>query len=245
VENLFAYLAPNLPEAPEAVHQEILELLCINKSTNGIFLPMILKEQTLGMIGMWGVDLQSNDVAAFQVFANQVAVAIENSRLFGQIQTLAIIDDMTGLYNRRGFFTLAEQQIKLASRLNHAILLVFMDMDKLKQINDEFGHQQGDLALIDVARLLRQSFRNSDIIARIGGDEFVVLAMNANGSDATVLINRLRKKTSEMNNSGANPYHISLSVGTSAWMPGGPIDLDDLLTRADSQMYQNKRKRRK
>jgi len=245
VETLFSYLVPNLPDAPEAVHREIMELLGIAKSTSGIFLPMIIKEQTLGMIGMWGNDLQSNDVPAFQVFANQVAVAIENSRLFGQIQTLAIIDDMTGLYNRRGFFTLAEQQIKLASRLNHSILLVFMDMDRLKQINDDFGHQQGDLALIDIARLLRLSFRNSDIIARIGGDEFVVLAMNANGGDATVLINRLRKKMSELNNSGANPYHISLSIGTSAWTPGGPVDLDDLLTRADAQMYQNKRKRRK
>jgi diguanylate cyclase (GGDEF)-like protein len=245
VDDLFAYLAPNLPDAPEAVHRQILELLCITESSSGIFLPMIIKEQTLGMMGMWGVDLQSDDVPTFQVFANQVAVAIENSRLFGQIQTLAIVDDMTGLYNRRGFFTLAEQQIKLASRLNHSILLVFMDMDKLKQVNDEFGHQQGDLALIDVARLLRQSFRNSDIIARIGGDEFVVLAMNANGGDATVLINRLRKKMAELNNSGANPYHISLSIGTSAWLPGGPVDLDDLLTRADAQMYQNKRKRRK
>jgi diguanylate cyclase (GGDEF)-like protein len=245
VEDLFSYLVPNLPDAPEEVHRQILELLGITKSSSGIFLPMIIKEQTLGMIAMWGIDLKSDDVPAFQVFANQVAVAIENSRLFGQIQTLAIIDDMTGLYNRRGFFTLAEQQIKLASRLNHSILLVFMDMDKLKQINDEFGHQQGDLALIDVARLLRQSFRNSDIIARIGGDEFVVLAMNANGGDATVLINRLRKKMSELNSSGANPYHISLSIGTSAWMPGGPVDLDDLLTRADAQMYQNKRKRRK
>ena len=245
VDDLFAYLAANLPDAPEAVHRQILELLCVTKSSSGIFLPMIIKEQTLGMIAMWGMDLQSDDVPAFQVFANQVAVAIENSRLFGQIQTLAIVDDMTGLYNRRGFFTLAEQQIKLASRLNHSILLVFMDMDKLKQINDEFGHQQGDLALIDVARLLRQSFRNSDIIARIGGDEFVVLAMNANGGDATILINRLRKKMAELNNSGANPYHISLSIGTSAWLPGGPIDLDDLLTRADGQMYQNKRKRRK
>jgi diguanylate cyclase (GGDEF)-like protein len=244
VDNLFNSLAPILPDAPEIVRKQILELLCITKSTSGIFLPMILKEQTLGMIGMWGIDLQSNDVPAFQVFANQVAVAIENSRLFGQIQTLAIIDDMTGLYNRRGFFTLAEQQIKLASRLNHSILLVFMDMDRLKQINDVFGHQQGDLALIDVARLLRQSFRNSDIIARIGGDEFVVLAMNANGGDATVLINRLRKKMADLNGSGANPYHISLSIGTSAWMPGVPVDLDDLLTRADAQMYQNKRKRR-
>jgi diguanylate cyclase (GGDEF)-like protein len=245
VKDLFAYLAPNLPDAPESVHQQILELLCISKATSGIFLPMIIKEHTLGMIGLWGIDLQSNDVPAFQVFANQVAVAIENSRLFGQIQTLAILDDMTGLYNRRGFFTLAEQQIKLASRLNHSILLVFMDMDKLKQINDEFGHQQGDSALIDIARLLRQSFRNSDIIARIGGDEFVVMANNATGGDATILINRLRKKMAELNKSGANPYHLSLSIGTSAWMAGGPIDLDDLLTRADAQMYQNKRKRRK
>jgi len=245
VENLFAFLVANLPEAPEAVHQQILEKMFITEATSGIFLPMVIKEQTLGMIGMWGNDLRSNDVPAFQIFANQMAIAIENSRLFGQIQNLAIIDDMTGLYNRRGFFTLAEQQIKLAGRLNHSILLVFIDLDKLKHINDEFGHQQGDLALIDVARLLKQSFRNSDIVARIGGDEFVVLAISANGGDATVLINRLRKKMAELNNSGANPYHISLSIGTSAWLPGGPINLDDLLARADAQMYQNKRRHHK
>jgi diguanylate cyclase (GGDEF)-like protein len=245
VENLFTFLVANLPEAPEAVHQQILNLMFITKSTSGIFLPMIIKEQTLGMIGMWGNDLRANDAPAFQVFANQVAVAIENSRLFGQIQTLAIIDDMTGLYNRRGFFTLAEQQIKLASRLNHAILLVFIDLDKLKHINDEFGHQQGDSALVDVARLLKQSFRNSDIVARIGGDEFVVLAISANGGDATVLIDRLHRKMADLNKSGANPYHISLSIGTSAWLPGGPINLDDLLARADAQMYQNKRRHHK
>jgi diguanylate cyclase (GGDEF)-like protein len=245
VENLFAFLVANFPGAPESVNQQILKMMYITESTSGIFLPMVIKEQTLGMIGMWGNDLRANDVTAFQIFANQVAVAIENSRLFGQIQNLAIIDDMTGLYNRRGFFTLAEQQIKLAGRLNHSILLVFIDMDKLKHINDEFGHQQGDLALIDVARLLKQSFRNSDIIARIGGDEFVVLAISANGGDATVLINRLHKKMAELNNSGANPYHISLSIGTSAWLPGGPINLDDLLARADAQMYQNKRRHHK
>jgi len=245
VENLFDFLAANLPEASESVHQQALDLMYITKSTSGIFLPMVIKEQVLGMIGLWGNDLQSKDVPTFQVFANQVAVAIENSRLFSQIQTLAIIDDLTGLYNRRGFFTLAEQQIKLASRLNHSILLVFMDMDKLKQINDEFGHLQGDLALIDVAKLLKQSFRSSDIVARIGGDEFVVLAINANGADATVLINRLRKKMADLNNSGAKPYHISLSIGTSAWLPGGPINLDELLARADAQMYQHKHKRRK
>lgn len=245
VENLFAFLAANLPEGTESVHQQALELIYITKSTSGIFLPMVIKEQILGMIGLWGNDLQSKDVPTFQVFANQVAVAIENSHLFSQIQTLAIIDDLTGLYNRRGFFTLAEQQIKLASRLNHSILLVFLDMDKLKHINDEFGHQQGDLALIDVAYLLKQSFRNSDVVARIGGDEFVVLAINANGGDATVLINRLRKKMAELNNSSTKPYHISLSIGTSAWLPGGPINLDELLARADAQMYQHKRKRRK
>jgi len=92
---------------------------------------------------------------------------------------------------------------------------------------------------------LKQSFRNSDIVARIGGDEFVVLAISANGGDATVLIDRLRKKMAELNNSGANPYHISLSIGTSAWQPGGPINLDDLLARADAQMYQNKRRHHK
>ena len=95
------------------------------------------------------------------------------------LRTLSIKDDLTGLYNRRGFFALAEQGLKTAQRMGTEMLLIYGDLDNLKEINDTFGHKEGDQALMDISQILKETFRESDIIARIGGDEFVMLAMNS------------------------------------------------------------------
>src|SRR5690606_30591217 len=95
------------------------------------------------------------------------------------LQSLTIVDDLTGLYNRRGFLTLAERHLKLAIRKKAGLFLLFADLDGLKQINDTFGHLEGDRALVSAAQILRQSFRSADIIARLGGDEFTVFPLEA------------------------------------------------------------------
>src|SRR5260370_8413738 len=112
----------------------------------------------------------------------------------------AVTDDLTCLYNRRGFFAAATQQLKLAQRNAQSLLLLFCDVDGLKKINDTCGHREGDLALIRTADALEQSFRGSDILSRLGGDEFVVLALEASNQSEEVILRRLDKN---LNNSSS------------------------------------------
>jgi diguanylate cyclase (GGDEF)-like protein len=99
----------------------------------------------------------------------------ERTRVEEQLRLLSLTDDLTGLYNRRGFLALAQQQTRVARRDQKPMLVISADLDGLKDINDTFGHQQGDAAIAETAHILRESFRKSDVIARIGGDEFAVL----------------------------------------------------------------------
>jgi diguanylate cyclase (GGDEF)-like protein len=153
---------------------------------------------------------------------------------------LAFLDELTGLYNRRGFLTLAEQQLKTADRAKREMLLLFADFDDLKHINDTLGHTQGDLALIEVADVLRDKFRESDIIARIGGDEFVVLATETGGSSADAITARLQENLKAINAREGRSYKLSLSMGIAHYDFEQPCSIDALLARADRAMYERK-----
>ncbi len=167
--------------------------------------------------------------------------ALERHRLMSALRSLSLIDDLTGLYNRRGFAELGEQHLKLAMRTNRAVTLVYLDLDRFKDINDSHGHQIGDQALSRVAEILRAAFRRSDIIARMGGDEFAVLALEASGDSADVLVERLRTKVAEFNMNEDEPYRLSMSLGVSRFSAEARTKLDELLTAADSAMYTEKR----
>jgi len=167
----------------------------------------------------------------------------EQERLEEHLKRISITDELTGLYNRRGFITLAEQQIKIADRTKKGILLFFIDMDKMKQINDVLGHKAGDMALIETATLLKEVFRESDIIARIGGDEFAVLALDATIATRDVLVRRLDNTLYRYNKKQGRHYELSLSVGIAYYDPYGPLSLDELMSIADNMMYEEKRKK--
>jgi diguanylate cyclase (GGDEF)-like protein len=156
---------------------------------------------------------------------------------------LSLIDEVTGLYNRRRFFILAEQYIKLSVRTKKSLLLLFIDMDNLKWINDHYGHNEGDQALIDLANILKRTFRESDIIARIGGDEFVVLSESTD-ENGKIVMPRLGENIKDYNAKRSRPYTLSISVGTTQFDPNDPISIDELLSKADALMYAQKRKRR-
>jgi diguanylate cyclase (GGDEF)-like protein/PAS domain S-box-containing protein len=158
-----------------------------------------------------------------------------------EVRGLSLQDDLTRLYNRRGFISLANQQIRLADRKRTNLLLLFVDLDNMKKINDELGHEQGDQALMDVAQILRQSFRRSDIISRIGGDEFVVLAIDTDMKHAGVITTKLQNNIDNHNKSTEAPYKISLSLGMSAYDFKSPCTIEHMLKTADSMMYENKR----
>jgi two-component system cell cycle response regulator len=160
------------------------------------------------------------------------------------LQALSLIDELTGLYNRRRFFILAEQYFKLAVRAKKRLSLLYIDLDDLKWINDHCGHNEGDQALITLAKILKKTFRESDIVGRIGGDEFVVLS-EITDENGEVLMTRLDENIKDYNARGPRRYTLSISVGTAEFDPNDPISVDKVLSKADTLMYVQKRKRRK
>jgi len=215
----------------------------INQYTPVLYLPLVIKDHPLGLMTLWGGDLRENDLIAFTVFANQVAVALENARLYNRIERQAIIDELTGIYNRRGFYLLAEQQLRLAQRTGSDMLLIFCDVDQLKQINDSYGHKEGDRALVLMADALRATFRSADIIARISGDEFAILAYATPSVGAPALMERLKHEVARINSISKSPFTLGVSAGYSLWTSHQTASLDELLTQADAQMYQVKHKK--
>ena len=168
--------------------------------------------------------------------------AVKQALLDRELRHLALTDDLTCLYNRRGFFAAATQLLKLAIRNSQGLLLLFCDLDNLKRVNDSYGHREGDLALIRASDALERSFRGSDVLARIGGDEFVVLALESAMQNHEVMLRRLAKNLKKAN-AGESRFQLSLSVGAARFDPKRPVSLGELMLQADEAMYEEKRKR--
>ena len=167
----------------------------------------------------------------------------ERKQMEEAIHALSLVDDLTGLYNRRGFMTLGEQQIKIATRSGREMYLLFADMDNLKVTNDVHGHATGDRLLCEIARLLRLTYRDSDIIARIGGDEFVALMVDTAEVAPEVFVARLREQVATRNHVEPAPP-LELSLGLARFDPGEPSSLEELMRNADRLMYDEKRRKR-
>jgi diguanylate cyclase (GGDEF)-like protein/PAS domain S-box-containing protein len=158
------------------------------------------------------------------------------------LRAISITDALTGLYNRRGLFALAEQQIKSVSRSKQWLSVLYVDLDNLKEINDQLGHQEGDAALIRAADILRATFRESDVIARIGGDEFVVIIVSDVRRSSNTIYNRLQQNLDAHNAVTKAAYTLSLSTGIAMYDPKKPVSFEDLLREADEFMYLHKKK---
>jgi len=171
-----------------------------------------------------------------------VSCAVRQTLLERELRSLAVTDHLTGFYNRLGFLASATQQLKLARRNRQDLLLLFCDVDNLKDINDSYGHAEGDLALVRAADALGRTFRDSDILARLGGDEFAVLAPEASSRYRDVLLARLEKNLEE-SNAGESRYELSLSVGVARFGPRYSVSLGELMEQADQAMYEQKGKR--
>ena len=161
-----------------------------------------------------------------------------------ELRALAVTDPMTGLYNRRGFTTLAEQHMRSSNRTRMKMLLFFCDLDYMKIINDALGHLEGDRAILDVAVILKKTFREADIIARIGGDEFAILSLNTADIRPEYLLKRLQHQFDLHNAEAHRSYQLHISIGWAAFDPEVPCTLDDLMTRADTAMYEQKKLKR-
>lgn len=172
-----------------------------------------------------------------------ITYAIERSHLQRELMIIAHLDELTGLYNRRGFLALAQQQLKIASRTKRGTLLFFIDLDGMKLINDSQGHKAGDKALRETAKILRLSFRESDIVSRIGGDEFVILAIEINDAFVDTIIKRINEKVEQFNKKPSSQFKLSISIGVTHINNQSTAPIEDLIAEADKAMYEQKKKK--
>ncbi len=204
--------------------------------------PAIMADTIVGLLAVANADnpYVERDLNAVERLAGLYAIAVQRTRTEDALREMSLVDELTKVYNRRGFMTLAEQQIKVAHRTKKDMSLFYADLDDLKAINDSFGHEEGDAALVEAVEVLRDVFRDSDIIARLGGDEFVVLAIDVAEGRVAALARRLRERLQARNARAGTPYALSFSLGIVRYDPGKPCTLTELLILADRKMYQDK-----
>lgn len=156
------------------------------------------------------------------------------------MRELALTDTLTGVYNRRGFLTFAGQLLKLSNRAQRGLILIYADLDNLKRINDDCGHEAGDRALVNIADVLKETFRNSDVIGRVGGDEFAILALEAKIGSLNVLRQRLKENLRRTKYNINPPHKLTFSLGASYYNPQNPQSIETLMKSADMLMYEEK-----
>jgi len=233
--------ALDLPLGKEAVEQ-ILQAVFAN--ANGELARLLQDVRTKSAAGQLG---STQNGSTNKLLMRAIQCAVKQYMLQAELGSLALSDELTGVYNRRGFLALAERQLKLGRRSGRAILVFFADVDGLKQINDKFGHKEGDLALVHAAQVLEKTFRDSDVIARFGGDEFAVLALEVSGHSESTIRARLDRNLKELN-ARYSRCTLSISLGAARFdptSPRSPASIEQLMIRADEAMYEEKRLRSK
>jgi diguanylate cyclase (GGDEF)-like protein len=222
----------------------------------------IRKSDPIGAIGnYWAEEHQpsAQEVHLLQALADSASIAMENIQVYSEleqrvrdrtaaleqaneeIRQLSVTDELTGLTNRRGFHLLAEQKLRGSHYLGHSCELAFLDVDGLKRVNDEYGHEAGDLLIKDVAYVLGNTLCESDILARLGGDEFCFMVTENSGDTAT-LRERVAEAFRRFNETSERPYRLSASIGVARTpSDGSSVTVDELLTQADELMYEDKK----
>ena len=168
----------------------------------------------------------------------------DRRRMEEELRELSLTDELTGLYNRRGFMTFADQYVKITNRMKSSISMLYADLDGLKVINDAFGHIEGDAALSEFAEVLRETFRESDIVARIGGDEFVVMPVAIGNATVEAALERLNKNIASVNSGENRKYRLAISYGIAFYDPAAPCSIEELLRRGDRMMYEHKKSKK-
>ena len=179
-----------------------------------------------------------------RILRRGIIYSLERHDILQSLYRTTIIDELTGLYNRRGLHTLGNQQVELAKRHNDDIFIFYLDLDGMKSINDTLGHEFGDKALIDASNIMHKTFRTTDILSRIGGDEFVVVVVKAQHEFIPIIIQRLKEYIAEINSSNKK-YNLSISIGVSKVDLNNESPLDDAIQDADKEMYRVKVKKQK
>lgn len=175
---------------------------------------------------------------------HEILFRVKHVLLQERLREMSNTDELTGLLNRRGFFAIAQQSLKVANRTKGKLALAFADMDQFKVVNDTWGHQKGDEVLVALADILRRSFRDSDLIARISGDEFALLLLDTHEDKFDVIFRRLQKNLDEFSLNSEEKVSLSLSIGMALYDYKQPCNIDELLKQADQRMYEQKQQKR-
>jgi len=237
--NIFEHMVP--AEKQEEM-RNVVEQLKNGKSIDSFETKRLTKEGQVLDIWITVTPLFDDSGQLVQLATTERDVT-EKNRLIRELAELSLKDELTGIYNRRGFSTFAEKLLQLIRRHNGRALLIYMDMDNLKWINDTLGHAKGDEAITRFADILRQTFRETDVVARMGGDEFAVLTeVNGRSESVTSAVGRLYDNIKKAN-AGQNDYSLSVSIGT-VEESCKEVTLEKMLQQADTKMYQEKKQKR-
>ena len=253
-----AFPLPDLPLSLVTLHSQDQDSL-INSLTHNAMIqnylggedllswmnvPLVLHGTLVGFLSMGHRDAhiyQATEVKLVKSFADEVSIAVENARLFKKIQTLAITDDLTGLYNRRHFYHLADLEFVRSTRYNRPLSLLMADIDLFKHINDTYGHLNGDKVLRAVAQHCSSKVRRGDVVGRYGGEELVLLLPETPSANAHILAERLREAVAVMpTETEQGSIRVTISIGVASLEPGCH-NLEELLRRSDEALYVAKR----
>ncbi|HTX89688.1 MAG TPA: diguanylate cyclase [Anaerolineales bacterium] len=222
---------------PDKTASKILKLIDISTTTSICYLPLIIEGKPMGVLWMWGEGLHESDIPTVSLFASQVAAALQNANLLTEVGRLAITDELTGIFNRRHFFEMAEKRFERAQKYNANLSALIVDIDHFKRFNDQYGHAVGDQVLREAASRMCSALRESDIIGRYGGEEFSILLPETNLQSAVHVAERLMAHVS--NNpidTDAGKLSIQISIGAAGMNQDTP-DLHSLIIRSDQAMY--------
>ena len=217
--------------------------------------PLFFMDEHLGYMVIEPID---NDARNFESVRGQISntlkVALllirqkeieDKLQVFNQkLNLLSVRDELSGLYNRRGFFEAATAILGKPENIAEDSLVIFADIDGMKKINDTYGHAEGDVAILTTTHILTSVFRGEDIVARMGGDEFVVLAKTLSESHFTIIQERIARMLQEYNRTSGKPYRLDFSLGHASFGVQKRPNLEELLKIADERLYIEKRRRR-
>jgi diguanylate cyclase (GGDEF)-like protein/PAS domain S-box-containing protein len=202
-----------------------------------VFLPLISRSRVIGGITILGQDLKREEVPILQLFADQVAITYENASLFKETQRISITDPLTGIHNRRYFLEMAQREHERWTRYQRPYSLLMIDLDHFKQVNDNYGHDMGDVALRVTVETIKQHIRSIDVFGRYGGEEFLVLMPETNRLEAQQMAARLVKniETQVVRDENVS-IHLTASIGVSQ-VDEGTKTLESLIRRVDQALY--------
>jgi eukaryotic-like serine/threonine-protein kinase len=202
--------------------------------------PIRIRDQVVGFLNLDSATLgffTEEHAQRLQVFANQAAIAIQNARLYAEVRRLAIVDELMGVYNRRGLFELGYREVERARRFNRPLSGIFLDVDRFKDVNDTYGHAVGDELLSSLAQLLRLGIRDIDLIGRYGGEEIVILLPENDRMIAEQVAERLRH-TIEVAGLATSRGNLKVTISQGVvQLQESDASLADFIQRADRAMY--------